>query len=114
MCSLLTFLSHTDITSFFFHPISFGGLRQENYVGMWGHYGSKIIGIFSKPLSKVSSSTTDILWGIGLLAMEDCAPFIFLKSWALVVLNLCFRFRIFYKLILKAYVFHVEGGPHLL
>jgi hypothetical protein len=29
---------------------------------MWGHYGSKIMGVFSRPFSKVSSSTIDILW----------------------------------------------------
>jgi len=29
---------------------------------MWGHYGSKIVGMFLKPLSKTSTSTTNILW----------------------------------------------------
>jgi hypothetical protein len=29
---------------------------------MWGHYGSMIVGVFSRPLNKASGSTTDILW----------------------------------------------------
>jgi len=36
--------------------------------------------------------------------MEDCAASIFLKSWVLVALYLCIKFRIFDKLILKEYV----------
>jgi len=53
MCSSLTFLSHMDNTSFLFVVFS--------YVSMWGHYGSRIMGVFLKPLSKASSSTIDIL-----------------------------------------------------
>jgi len=29
---------------------------------MWGHYGSRIMGVFSRPFKKASSLTTDILW----------------------------------------------------
>jgi hypothetical protein len=29
---------------------------------MRGHYGSRIVGVFSKPLNEVSNLTTDILW----------------------------------------------------
>jgi hypothetical protein len=29
---------------------------------MWGHYGSKIVGVFLGPLNEVSNLTTDILW----------------------------------------------------
>jgi hypothetical protein len=47
---------------FFFLPISFNEFQQESYVGMWGHYGSKTMGVFSGPLSEVLSSTTNILW----------------------------------------------------
>jgi hypothetical protein len=46
--------------------------------------------------------------------MEYCAPSAFLGSWALVVMYLCSRFRIFNRPILEEYVFYVEGGPHLL
>jgi hypothetical protein len=45
--------------------------------------------------------------------MEDYAPSIFLGSWALVVLYLCFRFHIFNKLNLKSMSFKLRGGPHL-
>jgi hypothetical protein len=46
--------------------------------------------------------------------MEDYAPSTFLASWALVVLYLCFSFRIFNIPISKEYVFQVERGPTLL
>ncbi len=46
--------------------------------------------------------------------MEDCAPSIFLGNCALMVMYLCFRFRICDRLVLKEYVFQVKGGPHLL
>jgi hypothetical protein len=45
--------------------------------------------------------------------MEDCVPSFFLRSWVLVVLYLCSRFRIFDRLIMERYVFQVERGPHL-
>ncbi len=62
MCRLSTFVFHTDNTFFFFFLVSFSGFQQESYVGMWGHYGSMIVGVFSRPLNKASGSTTDILW----------------------------------------------------
>jgi hypothetical protein len=47
--------------------------------------------------------------------MEDCAPYVFLGSWALVAIYLCSMFRIFDRPILEEYVYQVEGGgPHLL
>ncbi len=61
MCSSLIFLSHTNNTSFFL-PISFGGFQQESYAGMCGHYGSRIMGVFSRPFSKVLGFTTNIFW----------------------------------------------------
>jgi hypothetical protein len=45
--------------------------------------------------------------------MKDCALFVFLESWTLVVSYLCFKFHIFDRSILKEYVFQVEGSPHL-
>jgi hypothetical protein len=41
--------------------------------------------------------------GIGLIFMEDCAPFVFLRNWALVISHLCSRFH-----ILEKYVSQVE------
>jgi hypothetical protein len=113
MCTSSTFLSHIDNTSFFL-PIFFGEFWQESYACMWGHYGSRIMGVFLGPFGKVSGSTIDIFDGIGLLSMKDCAPFTFLGSWALVAPFLCLRFLIFDKLVLEEYVSQVEGGPHLL
>jgi hypothetical protein len=52
--------------------------------------------------------------GIGFLFMEDYVPFVFLRSWVLVALYLCFRFRIFDRPVLYEYVFQVEKGPRLL
>jgi hypothetical protein len=42
--------------------------------------------------------------------MEDCAPFTFLGSWALVVSYLCFKFHISDTSISQEYVFQVEGA----
>jgi hypothetical protein len=41
-------LSHKNNTSFFFLFVSFGEFRQENYTSLWGHYGSRIVGVFFK------------------------------------------------------------------
>jgi hypothetical protein len=80
MCSSSTFLSHSDNTSFFSLPISFSMFQHESYVSMWGHYGCKILEVFSRPFNEVSSLTTNILWCIGLLSMKDCAPSTFLRT----------------------------------
>ncbi len=60
MYSSSTFLSHRIIPPFL--CVSFGKFWQENYASMWGHYGSRIMKIFSRPLNKVSCLITDILW----------------------------------------------------
>jgi hypothetical protein len=83
--SSLTFLSHTDNTSSFFLPVSFGRFRQVSYTNMWGHYGSNIMKVFSGHLSETSSSITNIFSDTGLFFMEDCAPSIFLMNWVLMV-----------------------------
>jgi hypothetical protein len=38
---------------------------------MWGHYRSKIMGVFSRPLNEASSSTSISFDDIGLLSMEN-------------------------------------------
>ncbi len=118
MCNSLSFLSHMDTTSFLLF-IYFGKFRQESYLSMWGHYGSRIVIIFLGPFNEVLSLTTIILSGISFLSMDDCAPSIFLRNWVLVVMYLCFRFHIFNRPILEEYVFQIEegkrgGGAHLL
>jgi hypothetical protein len=47
---------------------------------------------------------------IGFLFMEDCAPFAFLVSWALVALYLCFRFYIFDRFWKSMFLGLVGGG----
>jgi hypothetical protein len=84
MCNLSTFLFHMGNTSFFFLLVFFGGFRWETYVSMWGHYGSKIMGIFSRPFSKTLGPTFNLLWWYKFfLSMEDYAPFVFLMNWIL-------------------------------
>jgi hypothetical protein len=114
MCSSLTFLSHSNNTFFFFLSISFDKFQHENYVGMWGHYGSRIVEVFSRPLMRCQARLPIFFGGIGLLFMEDCASSTFLGSWDLVALDLCSRFRIFNRPVLEGYVSQVERGSHLL
>jgi hypothetical protein len=44
---------------------------------MWGHYGSNIMGVFLRPLSKVSSLITNILWWYMLFIYEGLCPICF-------------------------------------
>jgi hypothetical protein len=98
------YLIRTILLSFFFR-VFFGEFQQYSYVGTWGHYGSRVMGIYSRPLNGASSPTTNLLYGdIGLLSMDIYAPSVFLKSWALVVVCLCSKFHIFDRPILEEYV----------
>jgi hypothetical protein len=106
---LLTFLSHID-SFFFFLPISFGRFQQKSYACMWGHYGFRIKGIFSRPLNEALSSITNILWWYMPSIYGGLCPFAFLGSWVLVAPYLCSKFHIFYRLVLEKYVYHVEGA----
>jgi hypothetical protein len=115
MCGSSTSLFHTGNTFFFFLPIYFVGFWQESYACMWGHYGSKIMGVFSRPFSKVLDSTINIFWWYKpFFSIKDYAPFVFMGSWVLVAPYLCFRFCIFDRPVLEEYISQVEGGPHLL
>ncbi len=109
MCSSSTFLSHIDNTSSLFLPIFFGKFQQEIYASMWGHYESKIVGEFSRPFSEALGLTIDILWWYTPYFYGRVCPIYSIGSWALVASYLCFRFRIFDRLVLEEYVFHVEG-----
>jgi len=113
MCNSSTFLFHTDNTSFFF-LISLSRFWLKSYASMWGHYGSKIVGIFLRPFNEAWDSTTNIFWWYRPFFMEDCAPSIFIRSWVLVASYLCSRFHVFDRLVLEVYVSQVEGGPYLL
>jgi len=104
---------HHNISSFFL-LIFFGDFWQKNYVGMLGHYGSRVMRIYSRPLGKVLGLITNLLWCISFIYMEDYVPIIFLRSWVLVALYLCSKFCIFNRPVLKEYVSQVERSPYLL
>jgi hypothetical protein len=70
----------THSTFFFFLPISFGGFWHESYSYMWGHYGFKIMRVFSKPFDKVSSLTTNILWWYKPSFYVGLCPIFFFKE----------------------------------
>jgi len=101
------FISHEQYLLFL--HISFGGFWQESYACMCGHYGFRIMGIFSRPLRNHAQLLISF-GGIKLLFTEDCAPSTFIGNWALVAPYLCIRFRIFDRPILEDYVFQIKGG----
>jgi hypothetical protein len=72
---------------------------------MWGHYGSMVMEVYSRPFSGASSSIIDLLLWYRFFLMEGYAPFAFLSSWVLVVSYLCFRFCVFDRPILEEYVY---------
>jgi len=47
---------------------------------MWGHYGSRIMGVFSWPLSEVLGLTFDILWGYRLFLCGGLCPICFSRE----------------------------------
>jgi hypothetical protein len=65
---------------FFFLLVFLGEFQQESYVGMWGHYGSGIVGVFLRPLARRQAQLLISFGGIGLLSMEDYAPFDYLRN----------------------------------
>jgi len=79
---------------------------------MCGHYGSMIVGVFSRPFNEALGLTISF-GGIDFFSMEDCAPSIFLGSWAMLDPYLCFKFHIINRPILEEYVSQVEGGLHM-
>jgi hypothetical protein len=100
-----SYLTWTILPSSFFLLVSFGKFRRKSYVGMCPHYRSKIMGVFSGPLNKASSSTTDILWWYMFFLYRGLCPICFLGSWVMVVPYLCSRFHIFDKPVLDKYVY---------
>jgi hypothetical protein len=80
MCNSTTFLSHMDNVTFFFLHVSFSEFQQENYAGMWGHYESKIVGVFSRPFNETSGSTTNILWRYRPFLYGRLRPHFFLRE----------------------------------
>jgi hypothetical protein len=56
---------------------------------------------FQGPLVRHQTQLPISFGGIGFLFMDDCAPFVFLGSWALMAPYLCSRFRIFNSPVLE-------------
>jgi hypothetical protein len=99
MCHLLTFLSYLDNISFFLF-VFVGEFQQERYANMWGHYGPKVMGIYSGLLAwhqaQLSISFADICFFYGGLC-----PIYFFRNWVLVALYLSSKFCVFDKLVLE-------------
>ncbi len=72
--------------------------------------GPRLWEFFQSPLVGHQAQLPIFFGGIGLFSMEDYAPSIFLGSWALVALYLCYKFHIFNIFILEEHVFQVEGA----
>jgi len=68
-----------DNTSFFL-LVSFGRFQRESYASVWGHYGSKIMGVFSRPLSKALSLIIDILRWYNLSLYGGLCPICFSRE----------------------------------
>jgi hypothetical protein len=48
---------------------------------MWGHYGSRIAGVFLRPFSKTLDLTIDILQWYKLFFYGKLCPIYFFKEW---------------------------------
>jgi hypothetical protein len=47
---------------------------------MWGHYGSKVMGVFLGPFSEVSNLTIDIFWWYRLSFYGGLYPIYFFRE----------------------------------
>jgi hypothetical protein len=80
LCHSSTFLSHSDKTSFFFLLVFFGRFQQESYANMWGHYGSRVMGVYSGPLNRALGLTIDLLWWYRPFIYGGLCPICFFKE----------------------------------
>jgi hypothetical protein len=97
--------------SHFFFWVFFGKFQQESFVGIWGHFESKIVGGFLGLFNEVLGSTSNPFRGIIYFFMEDCAPFTFLVNWALMVSYLCSRFCISIDPFWGSMFFKLKAAP---
>ncbi len=103
---LLTFSSHTNNIYIYFSFMFFLASFDRKVVQVCEDImGLRFRESFQGPLVKRQTWLPIYFGGISLFSMEDCAPSIFLGSWAFVASYLCFRFCIFDKLVLEEYVF---------
>jgi hypothetical protein len=96
-----SFLSHLNNTYFYFFLIFLTSFNK------------KVIKV-CEDISGQLARLPIFFGGLGLLSMEDCAPYVCIGSWALMVPYLCSTFCIFNRPVLEEYVFQVESGPYLL
>jgi hypothetical protein len=54
--------------------------KQENYASMWGHYGSKVMGAYSRPFNEVLGSTIDLFWWYMPFIYGGLCPICFLRE----------------------------------
>ncbi len=47
---------------------------------MWGHYGSRVMGVYLRPLNKVLSPTTNCLWWCMLFRYKGLCPTYFSRE----------------------------------
>ncbi len=110
MCNSLTFLFHMDSTSFLSLLANF----NKRVMQVCGDImRPRLWEFFQAPLARHQAWLLIFFSGIGLHFMKDCAPSTFLGNWALVVLYLCSRFRIFDKTHFGRLCFSGWRGPTL-
>ncbi len=78
MCHSSTFLFHSNSTSFLF--VSFGKFQQKHFAGMWGHYGSRVMGVYLGPLNKALGPTTNHLWWYMPFIYKELCPICFSRE----------------------------------
>ncbi len=71
------------------------------------------MGVYSRPLCRVSNPITNILWWYVLFIYGGLCPICFSRELGFGGSIFAPKFHIFNKLILEEYVYQVEGGPHL-
>ncbi len=114
ICNSSTFWSHMDSTSFFLLVFS-AKFWQENYVSMWGHYGSKIVIIFLGPLNETSSLIIDILWWYKPSILWRIVPHLLFLGVRFKWFHICALVFVFLiDLFWRNMSFKLKGGPHLL
>jgi len=112
MCSSLTFLFHIDSTFFFLSFMSFLVGFTKKVMHVCGDVmGPRLWESSQRPVARHHVWPSISFGGINNFSMEECTPFSFLRSWALMVPYLCSRFHILNRFILEECVSRVEGGP---
>jgi hypothetical protein len=62
VCHLLTFFFCSNKKKFFFFRVFCDEFWHESFASVWSHYGSWVMGVYSKPSSGASTSINNLLW----------------------------------------------------